>query len=286
MKELKLAILIMAHRLPEQVALLCKCLVHNDIDIYIHIDKKVNDSSFKKIIHTPNTYFIQNRTTTEWGAFSIVDTIINCYIEIMDSNKYDYICNISGQDFPIKTMTQLLNYIKENYSSEFIENKPYSLDDSWWQENESRIKKYSFINLKFKGKYKIEKLINAITPIRKPPNNIVFSGNSGWFCLSNEAISFVISSYKHNKDLNLYFKFVWGADEIYFSTILYNSTFKDKLIGNLLHTEWLPSDKLHPKVFTAKDKIQLQQSNKFFARKFDHTIDKEIIDFVQTLFTK
>ena len=201
----------------------------------------------------------------------------------MDSNKYDYICNISGQDFPIKTMPQLINYIKENYGSEFIENKPYSLDDTWWQENASRINKYSFINMKFKGKYKIEKLFNTITPIRKHLNNIVFSGNSGWFCLSNEAVSFVISSYKQNKNLNRYFKFVWGADEIYFSTILYNSTFKDKLIGNLLYTEWLPSDKLHPKVFTAKDKLQLKQSNKFFARKFDYTIDKEIIDYVQTL---
>ena len=37
---MKLAILIMAHRLPKQVALLCNCLMHNDIDIFIHIDKK------------------------------------------------------------------------------------------------------------------------------------------------------------------------------------------------------------------------------------------------------
>lgn len=283
---MKIAILIMAHRLPEQVALLCNCLVHNDIDIYIHIDKKIDVSNFKYAIKTPNTYFIQNRTSTEWGAFSIVDTIINCYKEILNCYKYDYICNISGQDFPIKSMTQLINYIKENYGAEFIENKPYSLEDNWWQENARRINKYSFINLKFKGKYRIEKIINALTPDRKPPTNIVFSGNSGWFCLSNEAVSFVISSYKDKKKLNHYFKYVWGADEIYFSTILYNSTFRNKLIGNLLHTEWLASDKLHPKIFTSQDKIQLQQSSKFFARKFDYTIDKEIIDYVHTLSAK
>lgn len=283
---MKIAILIMAHRLPEQVALLCNCLVHNDIDIYIHIDKKIDDANFKNIIKTPNTYFIQNRTSTEWGAFSIVDTIVNCYMEILNCNKYDYICNISGQDFPIKPMTELTSYIKENYGAEFIENKPYSLEDSWWQENARRINKYSFVNLKFKGKYRIEKIINTLTPDRNPPTNIVFSGNSGWFCLSYEAVSFVITSYKYEKKLNRYFNYVWGSDEIYFSTILYNSTFKEKMIGNLLHTEWLTSDKLHPKVFTSKDKIQLQQSNKFFARKFDYTIDKEIIDYVQTLSAK
>ena len=40
---MKLAILIMSHRLPEQVAVLCNCLKHNDIDIFIHIDKKVDE---------------------------------------------------------------------------------------------------------------------------------------------------------------------------------------------------------------------------------------------------
>jgi hypothetical protein len=283
---MRIAILIMAHRLPEQVALLCNCIIHNEIDIFIHIDKKIDDTIFKKIINTPNTHFIINRTSIEWGAFSIVDTIINCYVEILDYKKYDYICNISGQDLPIKNMTRLINFINENDGSEFIENMPYSPDDSWWQENSRRINKYSFINLNFKGKYRIEKIINALTPIRKPINNLILSGNSGWFCLSIEAISLVISSYKHNKKLNRYFKFVWGADEIYFSTILYNSSFKDKLIGNLIHTEWLPNDKSHPKVFTLQDKVQLQQSNKFFARKFDYTIDKEIIDYVQTLSAK
>ena len=280
---MKLAILIMAHRLPKQVALLCNCLMHNDIDIFIHIDKKVDDTSFKNLINTPNTFFIHNRTSTDWGAFSIVDTIINCFVEIMDSYKYDYICNISGQDFPIKTMPQLIHYINENFGSEFIENVPFSNENEWWKENTRRVQTYSFINLNFKGKYRIEKVINLITTKRKPPKNILFSGNSGWFCLSSKAISFLITSFKQDKKMTNFFRYVWGADEIYFSTVLYNSPLRKRMIGNLLYTEWPSENKLHPKVFTAQDKIQLQQSNKLFARKFDYTIDKEIIDYVQTL---
>ena len=280
---MKLAILIMAHRLPKQVALLCNCLLHNDIDIYIHIDKKIDDSSFKSLINTPNTFFIHNRTSTEWGAFSIVDTIINCYVEIMDRYKYDYICNISGQDFPIKTMTQLIHNVKEKYGCEFIENIPFSNENEWWKENARRVQTYSFINLNFIGKYRIEKVINFIMPKRKAPKNILFSGNSGWFCLSCKAISFLITTFKQDKKLTKFFQYVWGADEIYFSTVLYNSSFRKSMAGNLLFTEWLSEDKLHPKVFTTQDKMQLQLSNKFFARKFDYTIDKEMIDYVQTL---
>jgi hypothetical protein len=80
-----------------------------------------------------------------------------------------------------------------------------------------------------------------------------------------------------------FFRYVWGADEIYFSTVLYNSLLRNSMVGNLLYTEWPSENKLHPKVFTAQDKMLLHQSNKFFARKFDYTIDKEIIDYVQTL---
>lgn len=273
----------MAHRLPEQVAVLCERLLHHSIDIYIHVDKKEEEKAFKEKIQAPKINFIKKRTNTQWGAFSIVETIITSFEEIISRNQYDYICNISGQDLPIKSMDKLMSFLNENAGKEFIENIPFEKENRWWIENARRVETYSFINMNFIGKFRIEKLINLLLPKRRSPENIIFSGNSGWFCLSSNAVSFVISSFKNQKELTRYFKFVWGADEIYFSTVLYNSPFRNKMIGNLLHTEWLSEDKLHPKVFTLLDKFQLQHSNKYFARKFDASIDKEIIEFVHTL---
>ena len=280
---MRIAILVMAHRLPEQVAVLCERLLHHSIDIYIHVDKKEEEKAFKEKIQTPKINFIKKRTNTQWGAFSIVETIITSFEEIISRNQYDYICNISGQDLPIKSMDKLMSFLNENAGKEFIENIPFEKENRWWNENARRVETYSFINMNFIGKFRIEKLTNLLFPKRRPPENIIFSGNSGWFCLSSNAVSFVISSFKNQKELTRYFKFVWGADEIYFSTVLYNSPFRNKMIGNLLHTEWLSEDKLHPKVFTLLDKSQLQHSNKYFARKFDASIDKEIIEFVHTL---
>jgi hypothetical protein len=280
---MKIAILVMAHRLPEQVRALCDRLLHRDIDVYLHIDKKVDESIYIGKGLNSNINYIKNRTDIQWGCFSIVESIITCYQEIQSKLKYDYICNISGQDLPIKSMDQLIEFIKNHKGKEFIEQVPFTIENEWWKENKRRVQSYSFINLNFIGKFRIERIVNLIFPNRPPPRNICFSGNSGWFCLSNNAISFIVDTYKKNRRLTNFFRFVWGADEIYFSTVLYNSPFKDKLIGNLLHTEWLPSDKLHPKVFTSEDKTQLERSNRFFARKFDITIDKEIIDYVQSL---
>jgi hypothetical protein len=281
---MKLAILIMTHRLPEQVALLCKMLQHENIDIYIHVDKKVDVSIFEKSIKIANINYISNRISTTWGGFSIVETIIQSYEEILQKNEYDYICNISGQDFPIKRTDDLLNYLIRNKGKEFIENIPCTSSHYWWKENKIRVDNYSFINLNIKGKYKLEKIANQLLPPRKPPNGLIFSGNSGWFCLSKNAISYILKSYREDKKLINFFKYVWGADEIYFSTVLYNSKFKDQMVGNLVFTLWESDDKLHPKVLTLNHKHLLDQSDKFFARKFDYKYDSSIIElYLKTL---
>lgn len=275
---MKLAILIMAHRLPKQLAILCKTLQHEHIDIYIHIDKKVDESIFKQAVNNDKINFIKNRISTTWGGFSIVETIISSYTEIIENRKYDYICNISGQDLPIKHTDSLIHFLIQNKGKEFIENIPYSTTHPWWKENKTRVEKYSFINLNMKGKYTLEKMANFLLPKRTPPNSYTFSGNSGWFCLSANAVMHILTSYKSDKKTVNYFKYVWGADEIYFSTILYNSKFKDKMIGNLLFTIWDPNEKLHPTVLTLKHKCLLDQSDKFFARKFDYNQDSSIIE--------
>jgi hypothetical protein len=275
---MKLAILIMAHRLPEQVALLCKMLQHESIDIYMHVDKKVELSRFKKSFNSININYIKNRTSTIWGGFSIIETIILSYKEIIQKSDYDYICNISGQDLPIKPTESLINFLERNKGKEFIENIPSSSSHPWWKENKIRVATYSFINLNIKGKYTLEKIVNKILPSRKPPYGYIFSGNSGWFCLSINAILHILKSFEEDKKLVKYFKYVWGADEIYFSTVLYNSMFKDKMVGNLVYTLWEADEKLHPKILTLKHKDQLDQSDKFFARKFDYNQDSSIIE--------
>ncbi|MEY3085271.1 MAG: hypothetical protein RL037_1451 [Bacteroidota bacterium] len=274
---MRLAILIMAHRLPQQVAILCNLLLNKNVDVYVHIDKKAELEEFKKEVNNPGVTFIQNRVNTKWGEFSIVETIINSYDEILNKSAYDYICNLSGQDLPIKRIEDLLSHLEIHNGKEFIENIPYINKLGWWKENKIRVEKYSFINLNLIGKYKLERLINAIKPRRKPPHNVTFSGNSGWFCLSQDAIKFILLSYKTNKLLRNFFRYVWGADEIYFSTILFNSPFREKMVGNLVHTVWEKEGAHHPKVLTMNDINDLSSSNKFFARKFDVMVDQKII---------
>lgn len=274
---MRLAILIMAHHQPKQLAILCKSLQHPKIDIFIHIDKHANNVDFTSAIKEYKYRLISKSIFVKWGGFSIVQSIINSYQEILASGTYDYICNISGQDLPIQPLDNLLEFLSIHKGDEFIENIPSNSEHPWWIENSIRVTKFSFINLNFPGKYRLENIINKITPARKLKDNYIFSGNSGWFCLTSNAVEWVITTYKQDRSYNLFFKYVWGADEIYFSTILYNSFFRSKMKGNLVFTQWNTLNRLHPQLLTLDAFDELIQSKKFFARKFDLASDSQII---------
>ncbi|MEO8713267.1 MAG: hypothetical protein ABI405_14140, partial [Parafilimonas sp.] len=82
-----------------------------------------------------------------------------------------------------------------------------------------------------------------------------------------------------------YFKYCWGADEFIFSTILYNSSFKNKIADNFIYVDW-SAGKANPKILTADDYDALKDSSKLFARKFDMETDSVILnmlkDFIET----
>ena len=74
-----------------------------------------------------------------------------------------------------------------------------------------------------------------------------------------------------------FFKYVWGADEFIFSTVIYNSPYTAHVRENLLYLDWTEG-KANPKVLTVADLDVLIHSEKWFARKFDADIDSAVLD--------
>jgi hypothetical protein len=73
-----------------------------------------------------------------------------------------------------------------------------------------------------------------------------------------------------------FFKYVWGADELIFSTVLYNSPYKDKIEDNLVYIDW-SEGVANPKLLTVGDFAALVASDKLFARKFDTEKDEAVM---------
>lgn len=124
---MKLCILINAHKNLDQINGLIESLVHKNVIIFVHIDKKstinIYDINKKAII-------LKNRTNIKWGRFSQVQSTLTSMNEILNCGEcFDYLAFISGQDYPIIHCSEMLDYFASNSNKEFIECS--SMDSTW-----------------------------------------------------------------------------------------------------------------------------------------------------------
>ncbi|OCX51586.1 glycosyl transferase [Mucilaginibacter sp. PPCGB 2223] len=279
---MKIAHLILVHKDPAQLARLLDKLSHPDADIYVHIDRKTPVEEFVKVCKRPNVYMIKNRIKVHWGSYSIVQATLNGFKQILSAKKgYGYINLLSVSDYPIKSTAEIHDFFNKHPDKIWME---YLTEESdWWQKIKTRVTKYHLTDYNFKGSYTLSTLLNKFFPDRTAPDNLEFVGRSQWLTVTEEAARYVIYYLQENPKVEKFFKLTWGADEVIIQTILYNSHLKDKIVNNnLRYTDW-SEDKDSPKVLTMADAPKLRISPHLFARKFDMAIDKEILDFLDTV---
>lgn len=271
----------MAHKNPEQLERLIAKMRHNLFDLYIHLDKKTDIEDFKHLSELDNVFFIDNRTECNWGGYSFVTAIINSITEVLNSDrKYEFINLMSGQDYPIKPVNEIYNYLSEHTGKSFI---AYDhVDHTWWKQAVTRFKFYHLTDCKMIGKYQLQKIINKLIPHRKFPLDLTLYGsaNSSWWTISADVADYLVGFIKNNTKLKKFMRFTWGADEFLITTIIMNSPFRDKVINdNLRYIDWSHGG-AHPKTFSKDDLQTIVEANKCFARKFDIGVDKEILDLI------
>jgi len=273
--DLKIAHLILTHKDPQQLEKLINALDHPAFDFYIHVDKKSNINPFTYLADRKNVSFIKNRTKIYWAGYGTIQATINGFREIF-SGTYDYINVISSQDFPIKSAEYIYQYLARQNGKEYITCD--SIDGEW--NVASRVRKYHFINWRIPGKFRLEKIANKILPSRQFPFDYEIVGRANWFTLTKKASQYIINFLDKHPEMIRYFKYCWGADEFMFSTILYNSHFKDQIADNLVYVDWVGSTSGpgHPKILISEDFESLKHSDKLFARKFDIKADSTILD--------
>ena len=279
---MKLAHLILAHANPTQLHRLVTKLKHNDAHIFIHLDEKTDFQPFRFISNIKNVFFIKNRYKVYWGGYSIVQATINSFEEILATgNAYSYINLLSGQDYPIKNVQVIHDFLATNSGKIFMN---FLSVKNEWQEALPRIERYHLLNwnLPF-GTYTAERMVNALLPVRHLPKGIVPVGRSQWFTATPESIAYIVQYVRDNRKIVDFFKLTWAPDEMIFQTILYNSEFREKMVNdNLLYVDW-SERKPSPKLLTMEDAVDLQNSEKFFARKFNIAADSRILDYLDEL---
>lgn len=275
---MKIAHLILAHTAPQQLERLVKRLRHTDAYFFIHIDAKSDIKPFKYLSDIHNVRFVNKRVRVYWGGYSQVQASINGFKEIMASGiEFDYVNLLSGMDYPIKSTSYIHDFLTDNPGKVFMHCVPIM---EQWKEAASRITGYHLANVNFPGKYKAEHIINKLMPSRSLRGGMVAAGRSQWFTASAASIKYIIDYVNNNPWIARFFKLSWGADEIMFHTILYNSPFREAIQSdNLTYTDWTRGG-ASPKLLSTDDLRELQQTDKLFARKFDERKEGYVMDLL------
>ncbi|MBE9036803.1 beta-1,6-N-acetylglucosaminyltransferase [aff. Roholtiella sp. LEGE 12411] len=296
---MNLAYLVLAHNTPNHLCKLIDALNSPNVQFFIHIDAKSNNSLFKEKINHQNVAFIQDRVSVYWGEFSTIKATINLIREALNSqHKFDYLILISGSDYPLKSASYINDYFAQRAGTEFI--NLVEMPNQEVSKLLDRLYKYQPQTLDNNGFYRIvmrifSAVINKVLPwkrdYKKGLGNLKPYGGSQWWALSADACHYILSFVETNPKIVKFFQNTLTPDEIFFQTIIGNSRFREKVAKNLTFTQWQGVE--HPELINMEQLQTLKKMDKImehniygsgellFARKFKDE-SSELTNFIDS----
>ena len=203
---MKLAFLIQCHKNPKQINKLIQVLSHPDVDLYVHIDKKSEISAEQINLNTSNVKILndEDRVDVRWGTFSQVKATLNLLKEAYEK-KYDYYWLISGQDFPLVSVEDIILRLADaKWGDNFIDLFPSKNNGAKGSTNFDKRNEIIFPSWIMKQGFKyrvIRRLWVTLTGgykhtfsifLRSNNNDLKYYFGSSWWCINHDFASFIL----------------------------------------------------------------------------------------------
>ena len=293
---MKIAYITLAHKLPEQLVRLVRKLNTDAASFFIHIDKKTDGETYRKMTEPlrayENVYFLK-RHMCSWRDFGVVEATLEGIRKVLALRlRYDYVILLTGQDYPIKSNRHIQEVLQKSGGRSF---RILPLPSERWSDGSGGLDRVTYWHFSYRGRRipflkrkqllpsRLSSLWLAFAKVlrihRKVPENVRLFGGSAYWCLTRDCIEYVDEFAQRNAGFVKFFKHAFAPDEIFFQTVLMNSPLKNSLVdNNLRHIVW--NDTPHPKILCKQDAEEIIGTDKLFARKFDMTIDADVLDMI------
>lgn len=283
----KHAFLIMAHGSFDMLRELVGALDDGRNDIFIHIDKKAEgfEPEYIKSAASLSRVVFLPRMSAHWGGYSLIKCALALLSAACAAGDYAYLHLISGVDLPLRPMREIHAFFDAHEGEEFVECSSRSLD----QNTLCRISLYHFFNewrisavrrraledrsLAFQMKRGVDRTAGDAT---------VYMKGAQWFSISGELARYALTQ---KEDIRRRYRFTNCCDEVFLQTLIYNSPYRERLYqsdggyGNLRYTRWIEGQN-SPAVLRMGDLAAIDASRCLFARKFERSVDGEIVDII------
>jgi hypothetical protein len=279
---MRLAYIVSAYKLPEQLARLVTALETETCQFFIHVDRKTDGATYRRMVtrlaSLANVHFLE-RHRCDYGGFGHVRATIKGINEIFRRRvPFDYAILLTGQDYPIKSNEEIDAFFEHHDGLSFMEH--FSLPTDEW--DFGGVDRFESWHVRFGSKYFQLSRRAGMGIKRRFPSGLQPFGGSAYWCLSRESADYVRRFLERDRSYVRFFRYVNVPEEMFFHTILLNSPLSESVVNDdLRYLEWRnPAVAGGPALLTKDDLGKILSSPKLFARKFDITHDAEVLDVI------
>ena len=236
---MKLAVLIQCHKCPEQINRLLDVMKSDEVDFYIHVDRKSDIAD--EIEKRADVHILppERRVDVMWGGFSQVEATLNLLDEALITGGYDYYFLISGQDFPVRPIRELIEFLENDNGANYVDLFP-SLNNGLCKQNNLDKRNQIVYGDRIMGRGKFARIMRRLWVAvtggygrtfgifrRKNVLNLKFYFGSQWWCLSKDFVEYATEYLAKTPQYAEFFRKASCPDESFFQTLLMNSSYSD-----------------------------------------------------------
>lgn len=290
------AVLVLAHKDPEQINMLIKQLLHDAnglTDIYIHLDKK-NEGMGEQIIKDSHVKYIANNSVITWGDESMVRALLKCFKELLQyKDKYEYLQICTGQDLMIKK--GLDAYLDEHRGTIYLDTHEHEkyVKNMLWHNYPKCFKKdlKSRVALWLDEKY-VRLSRHKWFPKKKinlDIDSIKYYTSYNWGFYPFEVIEYISNFAEENTEFMKLYNNSKNPEDGFLGLIIMNSKYSDRVIFkpwvhcprsvSLTYLSPVTGSGCHFSAMTMNEIEKMDESDCFMARKFDINQDREVVKY-------
>lgn len=307
--------MIMCHKNPKQVIRLAERLISAESDVVLHADSNMPKDEYSVLknyaLGKSNVYLTDERIHGVLDDRSLVD-IVFLMIKCVKSKglSYGYYCLLSGQDYPVKSVDYINRELKASYPTPYIDCTPYDRNN-WVYHKFSGNKSYYLLNKKIERKFPKNgtlprRILKSFALLYKKAsilahrthyhqltkNGVELFGGSAWWILSDVIIDYIYGEYSGSAPVVASLLETSTPEETFFQIMAMRSPLKDKIqlnpkdmvLQNCKTYAYFFDDNKpfvgHPYIFTDAEFDKLKNTDFWFARKFDITVNEKILDLL------
>lgn len=296
-----LAIVVLAHDAPDQLAHLLSTLRHPCARTYLHVDRRSPMAPFARALAGAGIEDVTllRRHATAWASIELVDAALEGLARGVEDDC-GYFLLISGSDFPLRPVEEIVEFAEGAGSRSYVEHFPLP-DPRWRFGGRERTDFYTYSVrgrretciprgedtsfLSWKGRLLNEALRvrGAFGGPRRFPSYARPYGGSQWWNLSRPAADAVLGFLDAHPDYRRYHEHTLAPDELFFQSILAGTSLAGELetVDDSLRFMRWPEGESHPRMLTAEDAPALRESEALFCRKVDLAVDPALAEWLQ-----